>query len=122
MWELGGRVFRHVPTREDQHGRVALQGAGEDLGALDAEADTIVLDGGRILQQQRQSAFALDEKLSFLPYDHSVPGLFDTSSLESEVRGGGKEMAVVRPDFVEASLDGGYDVDGIAGAKKRAAG
>jgi len=29
-------------------------------------------------------------------------------------------MAVVRPDFVESGFNGGYDMDGVAGAKESA--
>ena len=42
-----------------------------------------------------------------------------SSALQSEVRGSGKEMAVVGPDFVESGRDGGYDVNGVPGAKRR---
>ena len=41
------------------------------------------------------------------------------SALQSEVRGGGEEMAIVGPDFMEPDLDSGYDVDGVPGAKRR---
>ena len=41
------------------------------------------------------------------------------SALQSEVRDGGEEMAVVGPDFMEPGLDSGYDVDGVPSAKRR---
>jgi hypothetical protein len=45
--------------------------------------------------------------------------LLQATTLQSEVCGGGEEMAVVGPDFVEAGFDGGYDMDGVAGAEGR---
>jgi hypothetical protein len=39
--------------------------------------------------------------------------------LQPEVRGGGEQMTVVGPDFMEPRLDSGYDVDGVASAKRR---
>jgi hypothetical protein len=40
--------------------------------------------------------------------------------LQSKVRSGGEEMAVVGPNFMEPGIEGGYDVDGVARAKKDA--
>jgi hypothetical protein len=48
--------------------------------------------------------------------------LLHASALQSEVRSGGEEMAVVGPDLMEPGLHSGYYVDGVPGAKRRRSG
>jgi hypothetical protein len=43
----------------------------------------------------------------------------DGAALESEMRRGGQQVAIVGPDFAEARLNGGHDVDSVSGAQRR---
>jgi hypothetical protein len=43
---LCGCVKRNLPTREDERCRMALEGAGKNLGAFDTEIHSAILDSG----------------------------------------------------------------------------
>lgn len=68
-----GRGFNwHFPARENEHRRMTPKRARQNLGALDAKANTIVFDGGkrRLRNTAQLGKLILAQTLKFAQYAH----------------------------------------------------